>query len=392
MSENTSLIYGLDNECRALCSQFNENLLTRFLVGTLTLEASQNQVHLLEYLEDSNAFSKNVFRHKKGEIWHLASFTKQTQLFVSCYSSLNGTGNVINQCSIFRIPVDVSSHLKEVETHAIEDLVEVANFNKETLGVDEKMAKLARIKPEEEDKLLLMLDTKLAHVDVETNNLIEVVTLEQTKTASRSARMTTFSWSPHFNASMVAIATSANIYAKDLRVSASNTSSAWNISQAHSQIVRDIDFNPNSQYYFATSGDDCEVKFWDIRNLSRPALKMFHHSHWVWSVRYNTFHDHLVLTSSSDGNVNLLRAGSISSQPYGCLIDEELEEDETNIKPMAAAKPKAPTGDGLIRSFKDHEDSVYGVEWSPSDPWTFASLSYDGRFIINKVPHNERSQ
>ncbi len=30
--------------------------------------------------------------------------------------------------------------------------------------------------------------------------------------------------------------------------------------------------------------------------------------------------------------------------------------------------------------------SVYAVEWSPVDPWVFASLSYDGRFVINKVP------
>lgn len=27
-----------------------------------------------------------------------------------------------------------------------------------------------------------------------------------------------------------------------------------------------------------------------------------------------------------------------------------------------------------------------GVEWSTVDPWVFASLSYDGRIVVNRVP------
>ena len=27
-----------------------------------------------------------------------------------------------------------------------------------------------------------------------------------------------------------------------------------------------------------------------------------------------------------------------------------------------------------------------GVAWSAADPWTFASLSYDGRIAVNHVP------
>lgn len=42
--------------------------------------------------------------------------------------------------------------------------------------------------------------------------------------------------------------------------------------------------------------------------------------------------------------------------------------------------------DGILSSYDQHEDSVYSVEWSVADPWTFASLSYDGRLVINKVP------
>ena len=44
--------------------------------------------------------------------------------------------------------------------------------------------------------------------------------------------------------------------------------------------------------------------------------------------------------------------------------------------------------DGVIQSYDDHEDSVYVAEWSSADPWTFASLSYDGRLVVNQVPRN----
>ena len=48
----------------------------------------------------------------------------------------------------------------------------------------------------------------------------------------------------------------------------------------------------------------------------------------VWTVRYNHFHDQLVLTSSSDSRVILNNLASISSEPYGHLIDDELEDDD----------------------------------------------------------------
>lgn len=49
------------------------------------------------------------------------------------------------------------------------------------------------------------------------------------------------------------------------------------------------------------------------------------------------------------------------------------------LRPEAAADGKAHTCD-------DHDDSVYGLAWSAADPWLFASLSYDGRVLVNRVP------
>ncbi|KAI4787923.1 hypothetical protein KUCAC02_036174, partial [Chaenocephalus aceratus] len=122
------------------------------------------------------------------------------------------------------------------------------------------------------------------------------------------------------------------------------------IENAHGQLVRDLDFNPNRQYYLSSCGDDCKVKFWDVRNVQEPVKTLEEHSHCedcivgrteslspapaslpVWSVRYNHSHDQLVLTASSDSRLILSNMVSISSEPFGHLVDdEELSEGEDN--------------------------------------------------------------
>jgi hypothetical protein len=43
--------------------------------------------------------------------------------------------------------------------------------------------------------------------------------------------------------------------------------------------------------------------------------------------------------------------------------------------------------DYLIKSYDVHEESVYSVAWGcyEASPYVFASLSYDGRVVINQV-------
>ncbi|KAJ8789961.1 hypothetical protein J1605_021659 [Eschrichtius robustus] len=105
------------------------------------------------------------------------------------------------------------------------------------------------------------------------------------------------------------------------------------IESAHGQLVRDLDFNPNKQYYLASCGDDCRVKFWDTRNVTEPVRTLEEHSHWVWSVRYNHSHDQLVLTGSSDGRVVLSNMASISSEPFGHLVDDDDLSDQEERRP-----------------------------------------------------------
>jgi len=107
------------------------------------------------------------------------------------------------------------------------------------------------------------------------------------------------------------------------------------------------------------------------------------HSHWVWSVRYNSFHDQLILTSSSDNRVVLSSVASLSSEPYRTTFTDEEISNSNEIN--QEAQP-----DRVVKVYEDHEDSVYMAEWSSVESWIFASLSYDGRLVINKVPKEEK--
>ena len=46
--------------------------------------------------------------------------------------------------------------------------------------------------------------------------------------------------------------------------------------------------------------------------------------------------------------------------------------------------------DGLVKAFEGHEQSVFAAAWSAADAWIFASLSLDGKAVVNHVPPAEK--
>jgi len=109
----------------------------------------------------------------------------------------------------------------------------------------------------------------------------------------------------------------------------------------------------------------------------------------VWRIRYNSFHDQLVITSGSDSRVILHAVPSVSSEPEGHMVYDDAdvggsEEDQTS--PHKGERLQ----DGVLAKYEEHEDAVYVTEWSAYDPWIFASLSYDGRLVINRVPQSQK--
>lgn len=98
-------------------------------------------------------------------------------------------------------------------------------------------------------------------------------------------------WDPH-NVSLAAVAFDNTLQivdtSKDMEI-------IHSLPFAHDDTIRDIDYNPNKPQTLVTCGDDRQIKFWDVRKLDEPLMTLMGHSHWVWSTRYNPFHDQLVL-------------------------------------------------------------------------------------------------
>ncbi|KAL6047222.1 hypothetical protein STEG23_021907, partial [Scotinomys teguina] len=228
-------------------------------------------------------------------------------------------------------------------------------------------------------KVISLADSHILLWDLQASSSQAVLASSAALEGRGQLRFTAGRWSPHHNCTQVATASDTTLRGWDTR----SMSQIYCIENAHGQLVRDLDFNPNKQYYLASCGDDCKVKFWDTRNVTEPVKTLEEHSHWVWSVRYNHSHDQLVLTGSSDSRVILSNMVSISSEPFGHLVDDD---DVSDPEEHHAEKSKEPLQDNVIATYEEHEDSVYAVDWASADPWLFASLSYDGRLVINRVP------
>jgi len=316
-------------------------------------------------------------------VWHISSSYNDPTLFATCYSSLQG-GDLTTGCKLWKLPPDVVlsdegvNGMDQLSQHSFGSIEEMAEISSTEISRTTQV----QWKPLEDDAHLMVLGdgiVQLWDVVEESPRLVSSFKVPDRK--GHQGAISNGRWNPHHGARQFAVACGQNVIGWDVRENAS----VFKMDSVHGQSVRDVDYNPNKQYHMLTCGDDCLVKFWDIRSPASPiSVIEEEHSHWVWSARFNPFHDQLVLSGGSDSRVILYNKASISSEPYGQL--NEGDDDEEASDDGGLSEPKEPPKDGLIAIFEEHEDSVYCVEWSAADPWSFASLSYDGRVVINKVP------
>ncbi|XP_065226219.1 EARP-interacting protein homolog [Planococcus citri] len=351
-----SQIYGLEFQARALSAQVSETEKTKFYIGTQSLKLASNQVHSVQLNEEDDSLKTQVFRHKDGEIWSISSSTKDANLISTCYNTVDESdGNFGMKSTLWKVPEEDDS-----------DLERLCDFDLKSHGTD---IKIAAFHPNDGSQIATVVDNKVLIWSIGSGfaELANTISME----AKGHPKFTTGKWNPPVNAQF-ATANDCSVKGWDIR---SSSKHAWVIENAHLQSVRDLDFNPNRHYCLATCGDDGRSRFWDLRNTSQPLITRNDHSHWVWAIRYNHYHDELVASASSDTKVLITRIQSISSSSV-------IPEEEGSTKDKLA--------DGVIATFDQHEDSVYCVEWSSADPWILASLSYDGRLLINRVPKTEK--
>ncbi|PSN32600.1 Protein TSSC1 [Blattella germanica] len=307
------------------------------------------QVHLVELNEETGGLTTHVYQHGAGEVWHLASSPSDASVIATSYNTLTDQNTCCMKSAIWKLPSFDDSCNDDTQDHQevneLEALELICQLDTESYGQD---VKITCFHPTEGSKAATVVDNKFLIWDLNNGRSAKEIhsgVLE----GKGQPRFTTGKWNPHHGCS------------------------------------QDLDFNPNKQYFMATCGDDGYSRFWDVRNPSEPAIARADHSHWVWSIRYNHFHDQLILTSSSDSQVILTSVASISSEPLSHMVDDDSNQDDA-----VPDTPKEKLEDGVLATYDEHEDSVYSVEWSSADPWTFASLSYDGRLVISKVPRADK--
>ncbi|KIZ05664.1 tumor suppressing subtransferable candidate 1 [Monoraphidium neglectum] len=177
------------------------------------------------------------------------------------------------------------------------------------------------------------------------------------------------------NAGLAAAVAGSSVQIWDIQ----NCCKVGEVPGAHRLPARDVDWAPHNEHRLVTCGDDCRLRFWDTRALGRaePLLELSGHSHWAWAARFSPFHDQLLASSSSDCTVSLWYTPVLARQRDA--------PGETGARVV----PSRGDADGRVVTWdEEHEDSVYGLAWSAADPWVLASMSYDGRIVVNHVPKN----
>lgn len=338
-------------QARAMCPSQNlgDDGDISFFVGTQTLKPDSNQVHLIR-LDDDEKVKSNIFSHPLGEVWWLNSSPHSKRTLASCYNEIGGAAKnqVALKAALLTTPEELTN--------------DIMQFDSQPLKVPGDLdIRSASFHPSDSDNIALVSDSKIHVLKLSDGGQPRQIC--ETSTAHGSGKFKHGKWALHNQNSQFLALNENSVIAYDVR---DMNKVAWTINNEH--LLRDLDCNPHKQCHIVTGSDEGCIKVWDFRNVREPVFVRHDHSHWVWAVRYNTFHDQLILSSSSDSRVNVTCAFSASS--------EATNEECGDVNKV---------NDGLLESLAYHDDSVYCVEWSTTDPWTFASLSYDGRLVFRRI-------
>ncbi|KAJ3241482.1 Protein tssc1 [Chytriomyces hyalinus] len=371
--------FSMTHQARCVAPQIAEEQRPRFFVGTSSVfngPSAENELRLLDFDEDENEVSTQTFPHK-NQIRHLAPSIDKPDLIFTCHQDPTPK---LNACaSLYLLSAIITNDHDQklanqsgmlTELLCIESCDRVAGINK--IFWDPSGDKGRVVAVGTRSLGLYGIDRGLSKGTLESSLSLSDFGAFHEDTIDCAK------WNPH-NLDEFAIGAGSTLLGLDLR----SSNSTFQITNAHTECIRDLDFNPNKPHHLATGGNDGKVRIWDTRNASKPVKELVNHTHYVWSVNFNRFHDQLLLSSSSDCLVHLHNAVSVSSTPHGLIrsLDEDVDRED-------GVMDEIKTTDELIATYREFEDSVYAVSWSTADPWIFASLSFDGRVNINIVPRD----
>ncbi|KAJ4702254.1 WD repeat-containing protein DWA2-like [Melia azedarach] len=335
--------YGLKYQARCISDVKADTDHTSFLTGTLSLK-EENEVHLLRLSSGgTELICEGLFSHP-NEIWDLASCPFDQRIFSTVFSTGESYG-----AAIWQIP-ELYGQLNSPQLERVASLdAHVGKINCVLWWPSGRHDKLISI--DDENLYLWSLDC--------SNKTAQV----QSKESSGMLHyLSGGAWDPH-DGNSVAVTCESSVQFWDLRTMKKTNS----VEHAH---IRDVDYDTKRKHIVVTAADESGIHLWDLRMLKVPFQGLGGHTHWTWAVSCNPEYDGLILSSGTDSTVNLWLASTSNRDE---LPSESLVESPTR-------KP-----DPLLNSYSDYEDSIYGLAWSSREPWIFASLSYDGRVVVESV-------
>mmetsp|Transcript_18287 Transcript_18287/g.45960 ORF Transcript_18287/g.45960 Transcript_18287/m.45960 type:complete len:359 (+) Transcript_18287:143-1219(+) len=346
--------YGVKFQARALAALPDGGSgASRWLVGTAALR-EENEVHLLEYDSELESVKCAAVLGHSAEVWAIAPAAAAADKFLTVHNSGGAYG-----ISLWQMDTEGSALTELCSFPGLEGVVRSALWH-----------------PTDGSQVVSIEEGALRRWDLGNGSAAP----GGTAPADALQAFWGGAWSAADPATLVTCAGNS-LAVWDARSLARTAE----VESAHAMPVRDIDISRHNAHHMVTAGDDCKLRLWDLRKLGgdQPAGEPLQelglgHSHWVWQGRLNPAHDELILSSSSDCLVNLWHVPPDGGSP-----------------PPAGSRAAAPGGSGagvagLAHTFDEHDDSVYGAAWSETDPWVFATLSYDGRVVVNQVPNGTK--
>lgn len=273
-------------------------------MGTCSLQDS-NELSVLEYSEDSNQLEATAVFSHPDQIWTMEPSPQDPSLVITSRQSSSGSKAV----TLWRMPRQSMQDLEDTSASAFVDdkleLEEVVSLTQST--GKQTFAHSIRWHANKDNILLGDGDIVSLYAlkdgsaqQVSRFALDEVEASDGPMSFSAASSYTSggaLAWDPHSSTGCAAVHGSS-LYVLDTRGSMSITAKA---ADAHPRAtIRDVDFNPNKPLTAVTAGDDRKVRIWDLRNLQSPVKTLSGHSHWVWSAKFNPFHDQLLIRYDKD--------------------------------------------------------------------------------------------
>ncbi|XP_058098507.1 WD repeat-containing protein DWA2-like isoform X2 [Magnolia sinica] len=340
---STGIGYGLKYQARCIADVKADSDHTSFLAGTLSLK-EENEVHLIRLSSPgTELICEGLFYHP-NEIWDLSSCPFNPRIFSTVFASGETYG-----AAIWEIPeLSGQSNAPQLE---------------QLLSLDAHTCKIKCIlwwPSGKHDKLISIDEENLFVWSLDSS--AKTAKVQSQESVGMLQCLSGGAWDPH-DENVVAGICDSLIQCWDLRtMKKTNT-----IEHAH---ARNIDYNPKKQHLLVSAEDESGIHIWDLRMPKLPIRELPGHAHWTWAVQHNPEYHELILSGGTDSTVNLWFASASS-------------KDDTT--PESLVESPTRRVDPLLNSYNDYEDSVYGLAWSSREPWIFASLSYDGRVVVESV-------